>query len=473
MKRILIGIAVIALVGAAGVSAYYATRPDNTPRVSTTAVTRGDVVEVVVSTGTVESLTTVQVGSQVSGNVAWLGADFNSVVHKGEVIAKLDPSLLEAQVRQSRANVTRAQADVERSRVQLTDARQKLDRATLLAARQIIATSDLDAAKLAVESAEADMQAARAQLVQAEAALNQNEVNVTHTVITAPIDGIVIERSVDVGQTVAASLQSPTLFQIAADLTKMRLKASIDEADMGRVRPGQAVRFTVDAYPEETFTGAVSQVRLQPTVTQNVTTYASIIDVANPEVKLKPGMTANIRIEIARRTGVLRVPNAALRFRPTEEIFAALKTTGSSRTGDAARARGTGAASATRETAGLPFGSAQAKPLGSAQGGQAGGSASGTPGPQTRGFTPGSNAGGGKAVWVYSEGSLTPVPVRLGITDGTATELLEAPFEAGTLLVTDVSLTTTETTTGTTTRRTTSPLLPSRPTGGPGGPPPM
>ncbi len=438
MKRIFIGIIIIGVVAAAGVSAYYATRGDTAPRVSTAAISRGDIVEVVVSTGTVESVTTVQVGSQVSGTVAWLGADFNSVVHKGQVIAKLDPSLLEAQVRQSRANVTKAQADVERARVQRTDAQQKFARATQLAARQIIATSDLDAATLAVESAEADMQSAGAQLVQAEASLNQNELNVAHTIITAPIDGIVIERSVDVGQTVAASLQSPTLFQIAADLTKMRLKASIDEADMGRVRTGQTVHFTVDAYPAETFTGTVSQVRLQPTVTQNVTTYSSIIDVANPGMKLKPGMTANLRIEIARRSGVLRVANAALRFRPTTEMFEAISTPTAG--GTTASQRGRGAAgdrSGTVAEAGV-----------SAATGSAG------------------------SVWLFASGALTRAAVRLGISDGTVTELLDSPLQPGTPVVTGITLATAQSTS--TTKRTTTPLTGGRsPMGGPGGPPPM
>jgi HlyD family secretion protein len=229
---------------------------------------------------------------------------------------------------------------------------------------------------------------------------------------------------------------------------------------MGRVRTGQTVRFTVDAYPEETFTGTVSQVRLQPTVTQNVTTYASIIDVANPEMKLKPGMTANIRIEIARRTGVLRVPNAALRFRPTEQIFAALKMSQPSGSARGALGRGTAATSTT----------------GGTTGGQNGGGTRGTAGVQPGGATrasAGLQGGNGKSLWVYADGRLTPIPVRLGISDGTMTELVESPLEAGTLLVTDISLNTTASTTTTTTRRTTSPLVPSRPTGGPGGPPPM
>ena len=178
-----------------------------------------------------------------------------------------------------------------------------------------------------MRSAEAQIRSAQAQVTQAQASLNQNQVNLAHTVIEAPIDGLVISRNVDVGQTVAASMQAPTLFVLAADLTKMQVVANLDESDVGRIRPGQRVSFRVDAYPAEDFTGTVAQVRLQPIVQQNVVTYATVIDVPNVDLKLKPGMTANVNIEIARKQNVLRVPNAALRFRPTNEIFAALGQT--------------------------------------------------------------------------------------------------------------------------------------------------
>ncbi len=187
--------------------------------------------------------------------------------------------------------------------------------------------SELDAAKVAVDAAQAQLVSAQAQVTQADATLNQSQVNVEHTIIAAPIDGIVIQRSVDVGQTVAASLQSPTLFVIAADLTKMQVNANIDESDVGRIRPGQVVTFRVDAYPGEQFEGEVAQIRLQPVVVQNVTTYATIVNVPNPDLKLKPGMTANLRVQIATRSSALRVANAAIRFRPTNDIFAALHQT--------------------------------------------------------------------------------------------------------------------------------------------------
>jgi multidrug efflux pump subunit AcrA (membrane-fusion protein) len=198
-------------------------------------------------------------------------------------------------------------------------------------AKQLLPPSDLDAAKIAVDTAEASLASQQATVAQTQAAINQsqatvnqNQVNLDHTIIEAPIDGIIIQRSVDVGQTVAASMQAPTLFIIAADLTKMQVNANIDEADVGRIRPGQHVTFKVDAYPTDTFEGTVSQIRLQPVVVQNVTTYGTVIDVPNAQLKLKPGMTANVKVEIAKKSDALRVPNAALRFRPSTDVFAAL-----------------------------------------------------------------------------------------------------------------------------------------------------
>src|SRR5437660_3373110 len=330
MKRALIGLLIVAAIGA-GAGAYYIRRGAPEMQVLTSPITRGDVIDTVGATGTLQAVTTVQVGSQVSGNIQWLGADFNTIVKKGQVIARLDPSLFDAQLQQARANLNqtranlaKAQSDLERTKVQLTDAQQKFTRAKELAARSLLPQSDLDSAKIAVDSAQAMLQSSKATVEQAQANLNQAQVNLDHTVITAPIDGIVIQRNVDVGQTVAASMQAPTLFIIAADLTKMQVNANIDEADVGRIRPGQLVTFRVDAYPTEEFQGKVSQIRLQPVVVQNVTTYGTIIDVPNNDLKLKPGMTANLKVQIARRSDVLRVANAALRFRPTADVFAAL-----------------------------------------------------------------------------------------------------------------------------------------------------
>jgi HlyD family secretion protein len=366
MKRVLTLLLVIAAVGA-GAGAYYMRRNGIEPTVNTAPVTRGDIIDTVGATGTLQAVTTVQVGSQVSGTILELNADFNSIVRKGQVIAKLDPSLLQAQLEQAKANLARSRADLERNRVELADAQTKYMRAKELAERQLLPLSDLDAAKVAVDAAQAQLVSSQAQVTQAEASLNQNQVNVEHTIISAPIDGIVIQRSVDVGQTVAASLQSPTLFIIAADLTKMQVNASIDEADVGRIRPGQTVTFRVDAYPDQQFEGSVAQIRLQPVVVQNVTTYGTIINVPNPELRLKPGMTANLRVQIATRSDVLRVPNAAIRFRPTNDIFAALNQTPPAETqfsrsgrGQGGRGRGDVSADADLPTTGKPAGSGSA-----------------------------------------------------------------------------------------------------------------
>ncbi len=337
MKRAII-VLVLLTAGGAGGWMYYVRSNAQELSVNTSPVSRGDIIESVGSTGTVQPVTTVQVGSQVSGNILWLGADFNSIVKKDQVIAKLDPSLTQAALDQSsanlaqaRANLAKSQSDLDRMKVLLLDAQQKYTRAKELFDKQLTTQSDLETAKTNVDSAQASLKSQEATIKQTEAAVTQSEaqvntqkVNLDHTIITAPIDGIVTQRSVDVGQTVNAGLSAPTLFVLAADLTKMQVSANIDESDVGKIRPGQRVTFRVDAYPTDSFEGIVTQVRLQPVVQSNVTTYGTIINVPNPELKLKPGMTANLKVEIHKRTDVLRVPAAALRFRPTTEMFAAL-----------------------------------------------------------------------------------------------------------------------------------------------------
>lgn len=323
-RKTLLILAVVALVGASawGFSRYRAGGPK--PEIVTAAITRGDVVEAVGATGTLEAVTTVQVGTQVSGTVQALYADFNSIVRKGQVIARLDPSLIQTQIEQQRANLVRAEADLQRLRVALADAKVKLGRAKDLGGRGLIPQTEVEAAEVNVQTSDAQLRSAQAGVTQARANLNQQQVNLNHTVITAPIDGIVISRNVDEGQTVAASMNAPVLFLLAADLTKMKVSANIDEADVGKIRPGQRVTFRVDAYAADEFEGTVVQVRLNPLTVQNVVTYQTVIEVPNPALRLKPGMTANVNIEIARRDNVLRVPAGALRFRPTNDIFAAL-----------------------------------------------------------------------------------------------------------------------------------------------------
>ncbi len=323
MKKLILIVLVLVAIGA-GAGAYYIKRSGPEPQVTTLQLSRGDVIDQVGATGTLQAVVTVQVGTQVSGIVEEMYADFNSIVKKGQVIARLDPSILQTQVETARANQVNAEANLERQKAAVEDANTKLARAKELAARQLTPQADLDAAEATAKQAVAQLKSMESQIVQAKAAVNKAEVDLNHTIITAPIDGIVISRNVDKGQTVASSMQAPTLFIIAADLTKMQVNANIDESDVGRMRPGQTVHFRVDAYPTEQFTGTVEQVRLNPTTVQNVVTYSTVIDVPNPDLKLKPGMTANVNIEIARRSNVLRVPNAALRFRPTRDTFMAL-----------------------------------------------------------------------------------------------------------------------------------------------------
>ena len=323
MKKLLPVIIILVGLGAGG-AWLYANRAEKEPDVKTLTMSRGDIVDGVGATGTLQAVTTVTVGTQVSGIVQEMYADFNSIVKKGQVVARLDQSILQTQVETAKANLANAQANLERQKVALEDTQRKLVRTKELADKQLVNKVELENAEVAVKQADAQLKSTQSQIVQAEASVNKAQVDLEHTVITAPIDGIVIKRSVDKGQTVAASMSAPELFIIAADLTQMQVNANIDESEVGRMRPGQAVTFRVDAYPTETFHGSVKQVRLNPTTVQNVVTYSTVIDVPNPELKLKPGMTANVTIEVARRENVLRVPNAALRFRPTADIFAAL-----------------------------------------------------------------------------------------------------------------------------------------------------
>jgi HlyD family secretion protein len=422
-------VAFVALILAAVTGGFYfykvrSAAPE--PVVTTQPFSRGDIVESVSATGTLEAVETVEVGTQVSGVVRELSADFNSIVRKGQVIARLDPQLIQTQIEQQSANVLRAEADLERLKVALTDSRQKLDRARQLSAKDLIPRTDLETAQIEVQSSEAQLKSAQAAVTQARAQLNNQRVNLGYTTITAPIDGIVISRNVDAGQTVAASMNAPTLFVLAADLTKMEVIATVDESDVGRMRPGQHVTFHVDAYPNDRFSGTVSQVRLQPTTVQNVVTYATVITVPNPELKLKPGMTANVTIEVTRRDNVLRVANAATRFRPTEEMFTVLNqpvppqlqrnrtpgAAGSPPVVQAANRSGTPGAQAT--TGSTPA----AQPVKAMNSGAMTIDALFAPLPTEESRT---------VVWQYDENKqLKMIRLRLGATDGTYTEVLNA-----------------------------------------------
>jgi HlyD family secretion protein len=295
----------------------------NEPKFRTEKVTRGDIEMAVTATGTVNPVTTVLVGTQVSGTIKNIYVDFNSPVKKGQLIARIDPALFEAQVNQAGANLLSAKANLEKAEATQVDAKRTMERNKELLAKNLIAQSDFDTAETNYETAKASVSAAKSQVAQSEAALSSAETNLYYTKIVSPVDGIVVSRNVDVGQTVAASFQTPTLFSIAQDLTKMQIDTNVDEADIGNVKVGQDVEFTVDAYPDITFKGKVWQVRNAPITVQNVVTYDVVIQVNNPEFKLKPGMTANVSIIVSIKKDVLKIPNAALRFKPSEKGLAA------------------------------------------------------------------------------------------------------------------------------------------------------
>ena len=317
MKKTAIISAVIILLAVTGYILFRG--KGNEPKFRTEKVTRGDIVMAVTSTGTVNPVTTVLVGTQVSGTIKEIYVDFNSPVKKGQLIARIDPALFEAQVNQARANLFSARANLEKAEATLVDAKRTMDRNKELFSKNLVARSELDTAETNHEIAKASVSAAKAQVAQTEAALSLAETNLYYTKIVSPVEGIVVSRNVDVGQTVAASFQTPTLFSIAQDLTKMQIDANVDESDIGNIKVGQDVEFIVDAYTDITFKGSVWQVRNAPITVQNVVTYDVVIKVDNPELKLKPGMTANVSIITAIKKDVLKIPNAALRFSPSEK----------------------------------------------------------------------------------------------------------------------------------------------------------
>ncbi len=351
-------------LAAGAVVVWRAQEPPAQQRYRTQAVDRGDVVQAISANGTLNPVTLVQVGTQVSGTVQKIYADFNDQVSAGQVLAELDPSLLGAKVKQSEAGLQNAEAT-------LALARSTLKRNQSLAEKKLLSGAEL-------ETAEEQVKVAAAQVKLAEAQLEHDRTNLRYTVIRSPIAGVVVARNVDIGQTVAASFQTPTLFQIAQDLREMQIDTSVAEADVGALQVGQTVRFTVDAFPDRTYEGRIRQVRLNPTIQQNVVTYNVVVAADNREGRLMPGMTAHVLIPVAERRGVLRVPNAALSFRPKPEELGA----------------------------GAP------------------------PGP------PAAAAGEGATVYVLDRGTLRPVRVRAGISDNTLTEVVEGELKPGDLVVT-------------------------------------
>ncbi|TLY36837.1 MAG: efflux RND transporter periplasmic adaptor subunit [Nitrospirae bacterium] len=364
-------------------------------RYKTAKIERGTVTQAVTATGTINPVITVQVGSQVSGIIKRLYADFNSVVKGGQVVAQIDPAPFQTAVTQMEANLQNALGSLARARADLSLQKLNFDRAKVLFEQQLNAQQDVDNARTAYETSKANVQIAEAQVKQAQAQLDTAKVNLEYATIHSPVDGIVISRNVDVGQTVAASFQAPILFLIAKDLTKMQVDTNVSESDIGGLTEGKSATFVVDAYPNQVFKGKVTQVRNAPINVQNVVTYNVVIGVDNSDLRLRPGMTANVSIIVASHENVLRIPSQALRFKP--------------------------GLAKVKKKAGSQSASASGKTEGDDQGGPS----------ESSGRT--SAEGKGKpTVWLPNpEGEPIAVKVKTGVTDGTYTELVEGALKEG------------------------------------------
>jgi HlyD family secretion protein len=404
--KIILGVVATAGAAAGGIVAYQAATAPSELTYRTVNVDRGSIVARVTATGTLSAHMTVQVGSQVSGRVKEIFVDFNSPVKKGQTIAKIDPQIFEANVAQARANAYAAHGNLTKARAQALDAQRKLDRARSLQAEGLASQADVETAETTLQVANAQIEASKGAMEQARAAQHQAEVNLAFTTIVSPIDGIVISRNVDVGQTVAASLQAPVLFTIAQDLRKMQVDTNVTEGDVGKLKAGMKASFLVDAYPNDRFRGVIQQIRNAPQTLQNVVTYDAVIDVDNDAEKLKPGMTANVTIVYDRREDVLRVPNAALRFRAPPALLSAFPPAPSTPPPSAmASASPTPAPSGT----------------GGRRRGRKGREADGPPGVRT--------------VWVLASGTPRRIDVKVGLTDGTMTEVVSGDLHEGDALI--------------------------------------
>lgn len=325
MKKLITFAILLALGGGGGYYYYKSTQKPEIPEFMKVTISEGEIVEEVSATGTLQAVRTVNVGSQVSGRVTQVLADFNDIVKKGQILAKIDTALLDTQVEIQRANIERQELDIASQRVQLADAKRTLERQRELLEKKLATPQAYEAAELAVKNREAQILSAEKAKVQAEFNLEQARLNVGYATIPSTIDGVVVDRKVDPGMTVQSSQNVATLFILAEDLTTLKLEGGVDESEIGKVRQGMTVRFGVDAYPNQTFMGKITMVRLNPTIQSNVVTYTTVAEVNNADLRLKPGMTASMRIEVSRRDNVMRIPNAALRFRPNADMYAALK----------------------------------------------------------------------------------------------------------------------------------------------------
>ncbi|MDQ3366463.1 MAG: efflux RND transporter periplasmic adaptor subunit [Myxococcota bacterium] len=386
----------------------------------TVPVGQGAIAAQVTASGTLSARSTVLVGAQVSGRVVELHADFNDQVKKGQLIAKLDASVLQAQIDQAQAAYDLAVANQKRSAVQVADAQRQHARQKTLQDQALVAGATVESAEVARDVALATLNASKAQVNQAAANLKQARTSLSYATIYSPVDGTVLSRAVDVGQTVAASLSAPTLFTIAEDLARMQINTAVAEADVGRLQEGMKATFTVDAFSGQQFEGVIRQVRNAPTTTSGVVTYDAVIDVDNAEKLLRPGMTANVTFVLAQVADAIKIPNSALRFKPSREQVMAMR--GASGRGSGAGRRGSGA-------------------RGSNAGGDRGSGGSGREG--RGGMKMGADGrpdfGDRKPLWKLEGGQPTMVLVKPGLTDGSATELLEGDLQPGDQLITEIS----------------------------------
>jgi HlyD family secretion protein len=440
MRKLLILAVIFALAAATAV--YFMRNNEKTPPYKTSKILSGDIAEIVTASGAIDAVTTVLVGTQVSGTIKSIHADFNSPVKKGQLIALIDPAVFEAQAEQAAANLLSAKADLQRAEVALKDAERTLVRNRQLREKDYIAQTDLDTAETNRDAAVAQAASARARVAQTAAALKMARTNLAYTRIVSPVDGTVVSRNVDVGQTVAASFQTPTLFTIAEDLKRMQISASVAEADVGRVAASMPVEFNVDAYPETIFKSAVSEIRNAPVTVQNVVSYNVIMKVENPELKLKPGMTANVSIIIRKKSDVLKVTNAALRFKPPTEG----KKPGAKDIGAKDAGAGDFVAKSEKNGRGDKVGRGDKGERGDKvergdkggndeKGGRCDKPLSGRTGDKSvqseTGGRPKNPAATGPGVWVLDGGKLRRVPVTTGISDGSLTEITSGELSEG------------------------------------------
>jgi len=428
-KKTIIGVIILVVItGIVLGFTLFNRNKSNSTKYKKEALDKGNIEALVVTTGALNPVIIVDVGSQVSGRIAKLYVDFNSQVKKGQLVAELDQALFLTRVKQNEANYESTKASLEKSKVNLENLKKKNGRALNLFKKNLISFEEKEAVETQYYSAKADLQSAKARLEQAKSQLESTKVDLAYTIIKSPIDGIVISRNINVGQTVAASFQAPVLFKIANDLSKMQVECSIDEADIGKVREGQKARFTVDAFPNETFTGKVSQVRYSPEIIQNVVTYTTIVQVDNPEMKLRPGMTATASVVIGEARNVLKVPNSALRFNPSltpeewKEIMESLRQEMIARRG------GTSPAGTPAPKGGSPRQEAQRPGSGQQAFGMRG---AGSQGAQMKQVS---------RVWIEDEnGKLKPVFIKTGVTDNSYTEVVGGNLKEGQEVITGIS----------------------------------